>query len=475
MNSSEGKIKELIAFGGKAEDIVAPTNPDDLTRREVLTMKNQEEKAKAANTVLLGWLQSSMVDWQLLLGRPEGLLVSEEISTLGDLLPCNELKTVSDSKLNAVLEFEQSKACSAWFRDQVKTLRLLKALVNQTATKITTTIKTYQKAHKSAHDKKVAQAKKNAKKGKEKEGEAGSVSQPGEVASSGSSGVSVSSPLLTQEFLKSCQAIKVHALVEAFHKELGPEASCWAVPFVIKGLQAPVRERFENSNLRPAAEYFEQVVTEKASSLVRARCTPDHCQEVQQLLLGLLPKDRMVDLANAGLEDEKVLKAVVSTRLVAQGAQKPYAGFEYEDLGSWEVPVKGQKQVVLFQPGADMPFFMSNDGSKLLDAESKVLAKHAHVHTLTIAEGLYWPPGWACVSVSVGKSPCFSLSQSFLLRHLVTDGEDNVLNTALTSSSSGRQAWLDAWKKAQAALPSLPSPVKAAEEAAKETAEKMES
>ncbi|CAK9013976.1 unnamed protein product [Durusdinium trenchii] len=445
------------------------------SQREVLTMKNQEEKAKAANTVLLGWLQSSMVDWQLLLGRPEGLLVSEEISTLGDLLPCNELKTVSDSKLNAVLEFEQSKACSAWFRDQVKTLRLLKALVNQTATKITTTIKTYQKAHKSAHDKKVAQAKKNAKKGKEKEGEAGSVSQPGEVASSGSSGVSVSSPLLTQEFLKSCQAIKVHALVEAFHKELGPEASCWAVPFVIKGLQAPVRERFENSNLRPAAEYFEQVVTEKASSLVRARCTPDHCQEVQQLLLGLLPKDRMVDLANAGLEDEKVLKAVVSTRLVAQGAQKPYAGFEYEDLGSWEVPVKGQKQVVLFQPGADMPFFMSNDGSKLLDAESKVLAKHAHVHTLTIAEGLYWPPGWACVSVSVGKSPCFSLSQSFLLRHLVTDGEDNVLNTALTSSSSGRQAWLDAWKKAQAALPSLPSPVKAAEEAAKETAEKMES
>ena len=111
----------------------------------------------------------------------------------------------------------------------------------------------------------------------------------------------------------------------------------------------------------------------------------------------------------------------------ARQGPKPFMGFEYEDLASWEVPVKGQKQVLLFFPCPDLSFCKDAHG-KLLPAEDiqanlkalnpaqvEELEGRSYARNLTVGEALFWPAAWCEATAAVGRTVCFSLAKSFLL------------------------------------------------------------
>ena len=127
-------------------------------------------------------------------------------------------------------------------------------------------------------------------------------------------------------------------------------------------------------------------------------------------------------------------------------------GFEYEDLASWEVPVKGQKQVLLFFPCPDLSFCKDAHG-KLLPAEDiqanlkalnpaqvEELEGRSYARNLTVGEALFWPAAWCEATAAVGRTVCFSLAKSFLLGTGPSD---------LTSKVADREKLLGIWKSEQ--------------------------
>eukprot|EP00913_Durusdinium_trenchii_P010377 g9728.t1 len=441
------QLSELEELALTAEDAAAPQVQDHLTK--MATIAPQQVKATNVLHLLDSWLTTSMAEWQVVLGSAAAVSLAEEMPTLSSLEPLLELETAGDSKIQAVKTFEQSLSVNGFLKEQTKLMKSLKASVAQAYGKIATTIKTYQKAHKQTLEKKAA-AEKKAQKAQAKKKPKSNGDDGTEAASSPSMvGFQNSTPLLAPEFLKGCKAVQGFESADAFRADTGLK---WDTPFVVKGIQSPVRERFENPRLRQSAEYFESVLSEKSDSLVRAKCMPDNAGEAQKCLSSLAPAELVVDLGTIQLSDDKVRRSVSGVRLVAQGS-KPYIGYDYDDLASFEVAVKGQKQALLFRPCADLSFLVGEDG-RLLPAETQLsklkaltpeqceqLKPHAMVHTLTVSEALFWPAGWIGVFSAVGKATTFSLALPVLLRA----GDASLL----WSTSAPRQALLDAWKAAQ--------------------------
>ncbi|CAK9108989.1 unnamed protein product [Durusdinium trenchii] len=441
------QLSELEELALTAEDAAAPQVQDHLTK--MATIAPQQVKATNVLHLLDSWLTTSMAEWQVVLGSAAAVSLAEEMPTLSSLEPLLELETAGDSKIQAVKTFEQSLSVNGFLKEQTKLMKSLKASVAQAYGKIATTIKTYQKAHKQTLEKKAA-AEKKAQKAQAKKKPKSNGDDGTEAASSPSMvGFQNSTPLLAPEFLKGCKAVQGFESADAFRADAGLK---WDTPFVVKGIQSPVRERFENPRLRQSAEYFESVLSEKSDSLVRAKCMPDNAGEAQKCLSSLAPAELVVDLGTIQLSDDKVRRSVSGVRLVAQGS-KPYIGYDYDDLASFEVAVKGQKQALLFRPCADLSFLVGEDG-RLLPAETQLsklkaltpeqceqLKPHAMVHTLTVSEALFWPAGWIGVFSAVGKATTFSLALPVLLRA----GDASLL----WSTSAPRQALLDAWKAAQ--------------------------
>ena len=234
----------------------------------------------------------------------------------------------------------------------------------------------------------------------------------------------------------------------------------WASPFVVKGVQAPVRDRFEESRIRTPAEYFENMLAEKAATLVRAKCFVESGSDTQKTLKFLLDDERMVDLSQMSWPDDKQRRSVLGLRLVAQGP-KLFCGFDFDDLSTIEVPVRGQQQCLLFRPSPEMQFLTDGSGALLtLEAmvskvkgisveDVAVLKEHAFVHTLGVAEALYTPSGWFAIMCSIGNSPCYSFSSAALLRHLKGDEDKTSLTCSLKSCNQARQLFLDACKVEQ--------------------------
>ncbi len=435
------KLDTFAELKKSAEDGVAPANPNNLTLREVGTLAEQEAKSLETQDVLRKWLQQSEEDWQTTLSTYcKGL--GEEMAALQCLLPKGKLSNAVDEKLSAVQTFAESKDFSSWFKEQSKAVKALKVHASQIASKISTTVRTYQKAHVVAAGKKAAQAKKAAKQvettqPKTPQNPEAEKGEPAPV-----------SPFLGIGFLEHVASMNVYNSFVDFSKA----NVNWTKPFVVKGLQSLVRDRFEKPNVRSSCDYFESVIEPKSGALVRAKCLPEGCEETSSKFQFFLPSERRIDIGTLQLpNDEKLRRSLTSVRMVAQGP-KPFHGFDYDDFPSLEVPVKGQKQVLLFRPDADeSEVTVDTYADKIKSGNQEQLLeiqKIAVAHTLNVADVMYWPAGWFCVAASIGKTPCYSFAYPMLVR---LEDPSEVPN--LTSTTESRKDLLAMRSAAQLSWP----------------------
>lgn len=437
------KLETFAALKSSAEDGVAPADPKNLTLREVGTLTEQETKSLQAQDVLRKWLQQSEEDWQATLSTDcKGL--GEEMAALQCLLSKGKLSNTVDEKLSAVKTFAESKDFSSWFKEQSKAVKALKMHASQIANKIVTTVKTYQKAHAVAAGKKAAQAKKAAKQVEAAQPKATQNPEADRAEPA------PASPLLEIGFLGQVASMTVYNSFVDFSKA----KVNWTKPFVVKGLQSLVRDRFEKPSVRSSCDYFESVIEPKSAALVRAKCLPEGCEETSSKFQFFLPSERHVDIGTLKLpNDEKLRRSLTSVRMVAQGP-KPYHGFDFDDFPSLEVPVKGQKQVLLFRPDADeSEVTVDTYADKIKTANQEQLlaiGKCAVTHTLNVADVMYWPAGWFCVAASIGKTPCYSFAYPMLVR---LEDPSEVPN--LTSTTESRKDLMAMRTAAQLSWPVL--------------------
>lgn len=460
------KLGTFAELKQSAEDGVTPADPNNLTLREVGTLAEQETKSLQAQDVLRKWLQQSEEDWKTTLSTYcKGL--GEEMANLQCLLPKGTLSNAVDEKLSAVKTFAESKDFSSWFKEQSKAAKALKGHTSQIANKLSTTVKTYQKAHAVAAGKKAAQAKKAAKQVEALQPK----TTPNPEAEKGEP--AHASPFLGIGFLEHVASMTVYNSFVDFSKA----KVNWTKPFVVKGLQSLVRDRFEKPSVRSSCDYFESVIEPQSGALVRAKCLPGGCDETSSKFQLFLPSERHVDIRTLQLpNDEKLRRCLTSVRMVAQGP-KPFHGFDYDDFPSLEVSVKGQKQVLLFRPDADESEVLTVDtyADKIKKANQEQLLeiqKSAVAHTLNVADVMYWPAGWFCVAASIGKAPCYSFAYPMLVR---LEDPSEVPN--LTSTTESRKHLMAMRSAAQLSWPdskSQPPRVKTELIEIKETAKAFE-